>query len=608
MRGITYILLMVSVFASANDGIKNTFGEVIFYSDEIRRPFATFNVTNNSEWSSAYASAVAGDVINVRAGTYSAMTIGKAITVIGYDNTPGDIVASNGSTFSQGDSPNAGLMPLIFSSGATGTGLTISASNAVVKNFQIQGFSVGCVTNSVTNVELDNIVAIDQGNQNATNYDGFGIRVNNSTFVSVTNSYVENSTAEGFKIYGGNNNYTNYVHSFCDNTTNGMDYYFLLSTTNNNLLENSTVYRTVGLQHNGHGLTLKWDCQDNIFRGGTITGTSLEMNFEDVTGNLYEDIRIIGNGDYGTRIYFGSGANNNTVRNVYMTNVETAIIFIDQDDGFQPNPDTDAANLGYSNRLENLIIENAIKIFDALPHLPVGGDVNAWMQDNIWDGCTFINITRYGSYYARNSGNQFINCLFKDVDNPINVAGSPYVTNGDNTIWTNNRFENSPVPSGTNITSGTIGFTNTGTGVERFQLTSGSAARNAGADTSNPDDYWGATRDTSPDLGAIQFGSTPGGSGNAAPVVTLTGSSTINLNVGATYTEQGASWTDAEDGSGTISSPTSGSVNTSVANTYTLTYTYTDAGGLSDSVTRTVIVSENAASSTGILTSRRRSF
>ena len=370
---------------------------------------ATFNVTNDSQWNTAYASAVNGDVINMRAGTYSAKTIAKQISVIGYQNTPGDIVASNGSTFSQGDSPNAGLMPLIFSSGVSGTGITVSASNATVRNFQVQGFSFGLRASNVTGVTLDNIIAINQGTQGSSGYDGFGMHIIDSSNNTITNCYVQNASAENFKISGGGSNTVRNTHSYCGNNGNPTDYYLMVTNTNNNLFEDCSAYIAAGLTHPGHGFILKWNAQNNTFRGGQVTGTSIEFNFEDVTGNLVEDVRLIGNGDYATRIWFGSGANNNKVRNVYGTNLETAVMFMDQNDGFTPSPYTDAVSLGYNNRLENLIIENALRIFEALPHLPVGGDVNAWIEDNVFDGCTFINITRYGSYYARNSGNQFIN-------------------------------------------------------------------------------------------------------------------------------------------------------------------------------------------------------
>ena len=75
------------------------------------------------------------------------------------------------------------------------------------------------------------------------------------------------------------------------------------------------------------------------------------------------------------------------------------------------------------------------------------------------------------------------------------------------------------------------------------------------------------------------------------PAIRLTGPSEIRLNVGQTYTEQGATCTDARDGSLTVSQ-TSAAPNTNVAGTYTLMYTCTDAAGNSASVTRVVTVDD----------------
>ena len=82
------------------------------------------------------------------------------------------------------------------------------------------------------------------------------------------------------------------------------------------------------------------------------------------------------------------------------------------------------------------------------------------------------------------------------------------------------------------------------------------------------------------------------------PVITLNGASTINLTVGDSYTEQGATATDNVDGSLTSSIVISGSVNTASAGTYTITYSVSDAANNSASTTRTVIVSEPAADTT----------
>jgi len=74
-----------------------------------------------------------------------------------------------------------------------------------------------------------------------------------------------------------------------------------------------------------------------------------------------------------------------------------------------------------------------------------------------------------------------------------------------------------------------------------------------------------------------------------APVITLTGEITINLNVGDTYTEQGANATDNVDAS--VAVIISGSVDTATAGTYTIHYNASDtAGNPATEITRTVNV------------------
>jgi hypothetical protein len=76
------------------------------------------------------------------------------------------------------------------------------------------------------------------------------------------------------------------------------------------------------------------------------------------------------------------------------------------------------------------------------------------------------------------------------------------------------------------------------------------------------------------------------------PVITLIGNDTIQLNVGDSYVEPGATAADDEDGdiSGDIVIDDS-AVNTAVAGTYIVTYNVTDSGGnAATEVTRTVIV------------------
>ncbi|TSD02467.1 MAG: hypothetical protein Athens071424_63 [Parcubacteria group bacterium Athens0714_24] len=78
---------------------------------------------------------------------------------------------------------------------------------------------------------------------------------------------------------------------------------------------------------------------------------------------------------------------------------------------------------------------------------------------------------------------------------------------------------------------------------------------------------------------------------NTPPVITLIGSSTINILVGQTFTDPGATATDAEDGNITGKIVVGGdTVSTSTPGNYNIIYGVTDSGGLTASTTRSVIV------------------
>ena len=74
------------------------------------------------------------------------------------------------------------------------------------------------------------------------------------------------------------------------------------------------------------------------------------------------------------------------------------------------------------------------------------------------------------------------------------------------------------------------------------------------------------------------------------PVITLNGSPTIQLNVGDSWIDPGATATDETDGDITSSITVNGTVDTSTVGTYTLTYLVADAANNRASTTRTVLV------------------
>jgi hypothetical protein len=117
-------------------------------------------------------------------------------------------------------------------------------------------------------------------------------------------------------------------------------------------------------------------------------------------------------------------------------------------------------------------------------------------------------------------------------------------------------------------------------------------------------DFSVSTGGTAANATALTFGS-GNTSGNTAfiaalrgldqtpPVVTLAGAAEIDLTVGSTYTDAGATALDAVDGVRPVT--VSGVVNTAAAGVYTLTYTAVDAAGNRGTATRTVTVTVPAA-------------
>jgi predicted esterase len=89
------------------------------------------------------------------------------------------------------------------------------------------------------------------------------------------------------------------------------------------------------------------------------------------------------------------------------------------------------------------------------------------------------------------------------------------------------------------------------------------------------------------------YGGTGGGGGttDGEPTITLNGSNPMNLIVGDTYNEPGATADDPEDGA--LAVTITGTVDTSTAGTYVLTYSAESSTGQQVSTTRDVIVSED---------------
>ena len=86
-----------------------------------------------------------------------------------------------------------------------------------------------------------------------------------------------------------------------------------------------------------------------------------------------------------------------------------------------------------------------------------------------------------------------------------------------------------------------------------------------------------------------------GYSDNVPPVITINGSSSLTIELGSSYTDQGATAMDLFHGATPVIS--SGTVNTAVVGVYTITYTATDKSGNTATASRTVNVTDTTAPS-----------
>ncbi|MEK7669155.1 MAG: immunoglobulin-like domain-containing protein [Patescibacteria group bacterium] len=80
---------------------------------------------------------------------------------------------------------------------------------------------------------------------------------------------------------------------------------------------------------------------------------------------------------------------------------------------------------------------------------------------------------------------------------------------------------------------------------------------------------------------------------NTPPIITLIGANPLQITVNTPFVDPGATATDTEDGDATTTAHiiVTGTVNASTTGSYILTYSVTDSGGLSTSITRDVVVS-----------------
>ncbi|MEM5563461.1 immunoglobulin-like domain-containing protein [Psychroserpens sp. AS72] len=159
-------------------------------------------------------------------------------------------------------------------------------------------------------------------------------------------------------------------------------------------------------------------------------------------------------------------------------------------------------------------------------------------------------------------------------------------TDSGEQVWSQSATQTSPVSGSFTIPSGTY------SGNTRMRV---SMSYNA-IPTACQSFTYGEVEDYTVNL----IGGTPD---TTAPVITLNGASTINLEVGDTYNELGATATDNIDGNLTSSIVITGTVNTNTAGTYTKYYNVSDAAGnAATQLTRSIVVTQPADTTAPVIT------
>lgn len=451
----------------------------------------------------------AGDLVYIKAGNYGGenmhieKTGTKAFPILfeGYQNTPDDNPDLN---HSFGDALDASVMPLLDGGDratANGAFEIITKNYITIKNLQITNCKFGIYGYGSSNITLDNIVITEQGDINDS-YDGTGISLNKDNGNSggnynvVRNCFVENTAAEGYS-FDGNNNVIENCKVYCsENTANAAMDYYIVFQGNNNLISNCHAERIGDLDHDGHGIQFKGDCEYNKVINCTAVNTGgIGARHRGAKNNIFKNCKSYDLYGYVIR----DGASDNIFKNCEAINCFSSVLFYDTDE------DGGAQYTGRNNRFENCILrgtnENVIDFF-------------YYDRESLCDNNTFANCVIDGGDYLfncdrSNQDNKLVNCVVTNVTNYSRTAyqqGTNYPLDVilENTDFFNNGFT---APGGTNITTFDPQFVDITN--HDYHLQSTSLCINAGTDNDAPnEDKAGAPRklESAVDLGVYETG------------------------------------------------------------------------------------------------------
>ncbi|MFK7813543.1 MAG: PKD domain-containing protein [Maribacter sp.] len=380
----------------------------------------------------AFAIAKAGDYVYIKAGNYGNVRLqpensgasGNPVRFIGYRQQPGDIIASNGSTFNYGDVLDANKMPLIkgarINNEGQGTGIYNFHPYIEISNIQVTHYEQGVFSSGDSSV-LDNIIVTEVGDfnpshtypnntSNATlNYEGFGFNISGNSSI-IKNSFVLNAGAEGFRFSNCQLQKHSFNKVYSNSSVNPTDYYYLLSEgAENNEVSNIYVERIGDLEHFGHGLVLKFSAKSNKIKNSTVKNAWLELSYSQVSNNEFTNCNVLGDARKDGALMIANGAHHNTFIDCNVSN-SNGVGFSDWDEDFSRG---DVNNAGHHNTFKQCTFDNnrAGITFNVFSQ----ENTDSPAHDNIFDDCTFSNMDNLFLIDRVNNNNLLKNCTITNV-------------------------------------------------------------------------------------------------------------------------------------------------------------------------------------------------
>ncbi len=391
---------------------------------------------------------VAGDIVYIKAGTYSNENIttangtsGSPITFEGYKNTPGDVTNINWWNFEINRALDATKMPLL-NGGNRSSGIAFNMGLFInLKNLQITEYESGVYGNNTANCIVENLIITTIGDINDS-YSGEGIKFSGGNgYNTLKNCVVVNAAAEAIMLYCSDNIIEN-CKVYCDDaqTTFANTDYYLDIEGNNNTISDCYIERVGDLEHQGHGYTIKGDGNEysgNVFENCVARNFEIEafaVKHHEVHDNTFRNCTAYD----ATGFIIREGAHDNDFINCKAIDcVNGAIVFYKSED-------PDATDAGNNNTFYNCTFKNSEVVIDYSSYQTNYDVFNNRLINCVVDGANYLfNCDR------TNTDNEMINCI---VTNVTNYKKGSYSLdfNFTNTDFWNNGFS---TPSGINMLS-----------------------------------------------------------------------------------------------------------------------------------------------------------